>query len=89
MVSVKHNNSISVHLCLLIVPAAVTNLRVTQSYPNDTNDTVVNVTIYWNEVSNFEMIIINNNYPLATSFISSSFTRICYLSKYHWCSDTT
>ena len=71
-------------MCLSIVPEAVTNLRVTQSYPNDTNDTVVDVTIYWNEVSNSEMIIVKNNYPLATSFISSSCTRIFYLSKHHW-----
>ena len=66
------------YVCLSIVPAAVTNLRVKQSYPNGTNDTVVNVTIYWNEVSNSEMVIVKNNYPLATSFISSSCTRIRY-----------
>ena len=66
------------YVCLSIVPEAVTNLRVTQSYPNDTNTTVVNVTIYWNEVSNFEMIIVKNNYPLATNVISSSCTRIYY-----------
>ena len=55
MVSIiyKHINNI---LCLSIVPEAVTNFSVT--YPNDTNATVVNVTIYWNKVSNSEMIII-------------------------------
>ena len=34
-----------------IVPAAVTNFSVVQTYPNP-NATVVNVIIYWNEVSN-------------------------------------
>ena len=45
----KHNNNI---LCLSIVPEAVTNFSVVQEYPNpnDTNVTVVDVTIYWNEV---------------------------------------
>ena len=85
MVSDIHNNNIWA-FCVYQVPEAVTNLRVTQSYPNDT---VVDVTIYWNEVSNSEMIIVKNNYPLATSFISSSCTRIYYLSKHHWHSDTT
>ena len=33
-----------------IVPAAVTNFSVAQTYPNDTNTTVVDVTVYWNEV---------------------------------------
>ena len=35
-----------------IVPAAVTNFSVVQEYPNpnDTNTTVVNVTVYWNKV---------------------------------------
>ena len=38
--------------CLLTVPAAVTNFSVVQEYPNpnDTNTTVVNVTVYWNKV---------------------------------------
>ena len=42
---------IIVFLCS-IVPAAVTNFSVVQEYPNpnDTNVTVVNVTIYWNKV---------------------------------------
>ena len=53
MVSVIMNIiKVPVHLCLSIVPAAVTNFSVVQEYPNpnDTNATVVNVIVYWNKV---------------------------------------
>ena len=49
MVSVM--NILIVFLCS-IVPSAVINFSVVQEYPNpnDTNVTVVDVTIYWNKV---------------------------------------
>ena len=47
---------VPVHLCLSIVPAAVTNFSVVQEYPNpnDTKATVVNVTVYWNRVNSLK-----------------------------------
>ena len=77
----EHNNSIIV----AIVPAAVTNFSVVQEYhnPNDTNATVVDVTIYWNKVRFIKMELYIYFF-LATNFISSFCTRICYLSKHYW-----
>ena len=58
MVSVIMNIiKVPVHLCLSIVPAAVTNFSVVQEYPNDTNATVVDVTVYWDKV---RFILIEN-----------------------------